>query len=298
MSICLDPARPWHHLQKLAQRVDAAGWYAVYLCDHFMPHDPAGRVVDGPVLECWTTLSTLAVQTTTVRVGTLVLSNTYRHPAVLANMAATLDQLAGGRLVLGIGAGWQPNEHTAYGLPLGSAPDRIHALDEACGVIRSLLVQHRSTVTGEHYQLADAACEPKPHQSRLPLLLGGGGEQRTLKVAARHADVWHTWATPGEMRRKNALLDRYCDALGRDPATISRATGGTVRVEPRQPGGLDPGREDLKGTADDVLRKLLQFRDAGVDEYIVRDDAANVSAERAMAQVDTLSDTVLPSLCT
>jgi alkanesulfonate monooxygenase SsuD/methylene tetrahydromethanopterin reductase-like flavin-dependent oxidoreductase (luciferase family) len=122
MSICLDPGRPWADLQKLVQRVDATGWYAVYLPDHFMPHDPADRVLDGPVLECWTTLSALAAQTATIRVGTLVLSNTYRHPAVVANMAATLDQVTGGRVVLGIGAGWQPNEHRAYGLP--STPRR------------------------------------------------------------------------------------------------------------------------------------------------------------------------------
>src|SRR5215218_4271793 len=162
MSLCVDPRRSWRETAALAQRVDAGGWHAVYLCDHFMPHDPSGAAVDGPVLECWTTLTGLATQTTRIRLGSLVLGNTYRHPAVVANMAATLDQVSGGRVVLGIGAGWQPNEHAAYGLRLPAVPERISALDEACRVIRLLLTERRSTAAGTAYRLTDAPCDPKP----------------------------------------------------------------------------------------------------------------------------------------
>lgn len=109
VSLCVDPGRSWPQLLALAGRAEAAGWHAVYVCDHFMPHDPASRPVDGPMLECWTVLAALAAQTATVGLGSLVLGNTYRHPAVVANMAAALDQVSQGRLVLGVGAGWQPN---------------------------------------------------------------------------------------------------------------------------------------------------------------------------------------------
>jgi alkanesulfonate monooxygenase SsuD/methylene tetrahydromethanopterin reductase-like flavin-dependent oxidoreductase (luciferase family) len=110
--------------------------------------------------------------------------------------------------VLGVGAGWQPNEHVAYGIPLPDAVKRIAALEEACALLRSLLDEHRSTISGATYRLLDAPCDPKPMQARLPLLLGGGGEQRTMRVAARFADVWHTWADPVSFARKNAVLDR------------------------------------------------------------------------------------------
>jgi F420-dependent oxidoreductase-like protein len=293
LSLCLDPGRPWPHVRALAQRADSAGWHAVYLCDHFMPHDRAGQARDGPMLECWSTLAALATQTASIGLGSLVLGNTYRHPAVVANMAATLDQVSRGRVLLGLGAGWQPNEHAAYGLPLPAARNRIEALDEACAVIRSLLDQRRSTTTGAMYRLHDAPCDPKPLQPRLPLLIGGDG-QRTLQVAARHADVWHTWADPAVLSRKNAVLDRYCRDLGRDPADIARATGGTVAVW-SAPGSRAAAGNDVQGTTAEVLSWLLAFRDAGAGEFIVRDDAA-VPAGRALTQIDILTEAVLPGL--
>jgi alkanesulfonate monooxygenase SsuD/methylene tetrahydromethanopterin reductase-like flavin-dependent oxidoreductase (luciferase family) len=260
-----------------------------------MPHDGAGQALDGPMLECWTTLAAIATQTATIGLGSLVLGNTYRHPAVVANMAATLDQISQGRVLLGIGAGWQPNEHAAYGIPLPAARDRIGALDEACAVIRSLLDQRRSTTTGVVYRLHEAPCDPKPLQPRLPLLVGGHGE-RTLKVAARHADVWHTWADPAVLADKNAVLDRHCQELGRNPADIARATGGSVAVWPGPDSERAAGENDVQGTTAEVLNQLLRFRDAGAEEFIVRDNAANVPVERALTQIDILTEAVLPGL--
>jgi len=294
MSLCIDPGRSWPHVLALAQQVDSAGWHAVYVSDHFMPHDPAGRAVDGPVLECWTVLAALATQTAAVRLGSLVLGNTYRHPAVVANMAATLDQVSGGRLVLGIGAGWQPNEHVAYGIALPAAPDRIAVLDEACTVIRSLLDQRRSTIDGAAYRIRGAPCDPKP-VSRLLLLVGGGG-RRTMRVAARHADVWHAWAHPAELARKNAALDRLCEDTGRRPGDVARASGGTVAVRTGRSRDPAAGENDVQGTPEQVLSQLLAYRDAGAGEFIVCDDAANVPAEQALAQIDTLTHAVLPRL--
>jgi alkanesulfonate monooxygenase SsuD/methylene tetrahydromethanopterin reductase-like flavin-dependent oxidoreductase (luciferase family) len=294
MSLCIDLGRSWPQVLALAQRVDSAGWHAVYVSDHFMPHDPAGRAVDGPVLECWTVLAALAAQTAAVRLGSLVLGNTYRHPAVVANMAATLDQVSGGRLVLGIGAGWQQNEHEAYGIALPAAHDRIAVLDEACTVIRSLLDQRRSTIDGATYRLRDAPCDPKP-LSRLPLLVGGGG-RRTLQVAAGHADVWHTWAHPAEFARKNAVLDQLCQDIGRRPGDVARASGGSVAVRTGRDGDRAAGENDVRGTPEEVLSQLLEYSGAGTDEFIVCDDAANVPAELALTQIDTLTHAVLPRL--
>ncbi len=296
LSLCIDPGRSWPEVLELARRVDSGGWHTVYVCDHFMPHDPAGEPADGPMLECWTVLAALATQTTAVRIGSLVLGNTYRHPAVLANMAATLDLISQGRLVLGIGAGWQQNEHAAYGIALPEPRDRVAALDEACAVIRSLLDQRRSTMAGSFYQLRDAPCDPKP-SSRVPLLVGGGGPG-TMRVAARHADLWHTWAQPAEFARKNALLDRLCRNYVRPPGDLVRACGGTVTVRPDTAGAsIDqrPDDCDVFGSPAEILVRLSAYAEAGAGEFIVSDDAS-VPFDHALAQFDVLTQAVLPGL--
>jgi len=293
LSLCIDPGRSWPQVLALARQADLAGWHTVYVCDHFMPHHPSGRASDGPMLECWTVLAALAAQTATIRLGSLVLGNTYRHPAVVANMAATLDQVSQGRLVLGIGAGWQPNEHAAYGIPLPSAQDRIAALDEACTVVRSLLDQQRSEFDGAVYRLRDAPCDPKP-RSRLSLLVGGAG-RGILRVAARHADVWHTWAGPEQFAGQNAILDALCRDIGRPPGDLARACGGAVTVQAGQASPRPADGSDIQGPPQAVLSHLLAFRDLGATEFIVRDDA-RVAAGPALAQIDSLTNTVLARL--
>jgi alkanesulfonate monooxygenase SsuD/methylene tetrahydromethanopterin reductase-like flavin-dependent oxidoreductase (luciferase family) len=296
LSLCVDPGRSWPQVLALAQRADSGGWHALYVCDHFMPHDAAGQPVDGPMLECWTAMAALATQTTTVRIGSLVLGNTYRHPAVVANMAATLDLISPGRLVLGIGAGWQANEHAAYGIALPEPRDRVAALDEACAVIRSLLDQRRTTMAGSFYQLRDAPCDPKP-ASRVPLLVGGGGPG-TMRVAARHADLWHTWAEPAELARKNALLDRFCRDYGRPPGDLVRACGGTVAVRSDPAGtSIDQRADDcdVSGPPAEILVRMNAYAEAGAGEFIVSDDAS-VPVDHALAQLDVLTLAVLPGL--
>jgi alkanesulfonate monooxygenase SsuD/methylene tetrahydromethanopterin reductase-like flavin-dependent oxidoreductase (luciferase family) len=293
LSLCLDPGRSWPQMLALARHADLAGWHAVYVCDHFMPHDPAGRAPDGPVLECWTVLAALAARTAAAGLGSLVLGNTYRHPAVVANMAATLDQISQGRLVLGIGAGWQPNEHAAYGIPLPPLRDRVAALDEACTVIRSLLGQRRSATDGPAHRLRDAPWDPRP-RSRVRLLVGGGG-RGVLKVAARHADAWHTWAGVEQFARTNAALDALCENIGRHPGDIVRACGGTVTILAGRGGERPAGHSDLQGTPAAVLSQLLAFRDAGAGEFIVRDEA-HIPADQALTQIGILTATVLPRL--
>jgi F420-dependent oxidoreductase-like protein len=188
--------------------------------DHFYPiySDSAG-----PCLEGWVTLTALAQATKRLRLGTLVTGIHYRHPAVLANMAATLDIVSGGRLELGIGAGWNEEESGAYGIPLGTPRERSDRFEEACEVIIGLLSQEEtSSFTGSFYELASARCNPKPvQQPHPPICIGGNGERRTLRTAARFAQHWNfVGGTVEEFAHKRDVLHQHCADLGRDPAEI------------------------------------------------------------------------------
>ena len=272
--LCVDPQRPWPDIRLIAQAADSAGWHSIYVPDHFMPHETRNRATDGPVLEAWTCLTGLAMVTGRIRIGTLVLGNTYRHPAVVANMAAALDQLSAGRLILGLGAGWQANEHNAYGIRLPAVPERLDRLAEACAVIRALTRDRVATFQGRYYSLVDARWEPAPIQSALPILVGGGGERRTLPIAARYTDAWHTWATSREFARKSEILDQLCVAIGRQPTGVRRVCGATVTIispsQASQGGGDD---EDIVGPASQVAEAIHRYREAGAEEFIARDDA-------------------------
>jgi F420-dependent oxidoreductase-like protein len=201
------------------QRADELGYDSAWVPDHFYAGygDPAG-----PCFEAWTVLAAAATRTRRIAIGPMVLGNTYRHPAVVANMAATLDHLAEGRLVLGLGAGWMQAEHDGYGIPLPPVRERLERLDEAASVIRLLLTEERPSFAGQYYRLDRALCEPKPYGGRrIPLLIGGGGEQRTLRVVARHADEWNGEVGPTGMKRKLAILGEHCRAIGRDSGEIA-----------------------------------------------------------------------------
>jgi F420-dependent oxidoreductase-like protein len=190
-----------------------------WLFDHFAPiHSD----VDGPCLEGWTLLAALAAQTNRIRIGQMVTGNTYRHPAVLAHMAATVDIVSNGRLDFGIGAGWNEYEHSSMGIPLYAPGERIRRLGEACELTKRLWTQHLTDFEGRYYQLKEARCEPKPVQKPYPpFVIGGGGEQLTLRVVARHADIWNFASGPPEnLRHKIGVLHEHCAAVGRDPAEI------------------------------------------------------------------------------
>ena len=225
VSILINSNRPWAEVVRIAQTLDEAGAYAVYVPDHFMPDTQDDSIVDGPRLEAWTVLSALSQLTSRCRLGPLVLGWTYRHPAVVANMVASLDTVSGGRAIAGLGAGWQVNEHAAYGIDLMSARDRSDRFEESVHVVASLLRQPRTTYDGRFFQLRDAPNQPAPLQERLPVLVAGKGEQRTLRTVATYADVWHTWGTPESFAAKSSVLDQRCAEVGRDPASIRRASG-------------------------------------------------------------------------
>ena len=267
----------WDAVRDLWIHVDRSGWDAACVTDHFMPNTP-DKV--GDVMECWTTLAALAPLTSRMRIGTIVAGNTYRHPAVLAKMAAQVDIISGGRLICGLGAAWQQNEHEAYGIPFYTVQERLARLDEACQVLKALWTQDRSTFKGRYYQLADAPLAPKPVQRPHPeLMIGGGGEKVTLKIVARHADHWNVWGGPEVLARKGALLDGYCRAAGRDPKSIIRSANMALLFSDdaaeqdklfaaltKRFGMADAVARDtmLAGSAGEIRDKLGRLREAGV----------------------------------
>lgn len=274
--------QPWPDILEVARHAELSGWDRVYVADHFMSNDDEAA---GPMLECWAVVTALAAAVPRVGIGTLVCGNTYRHPAVLANQAATADVVSGGRIILGLGAGWQQNEHDRYGIELYGTKERLDRFAEACAIVRSLTTQERTTFHGEHYRLTDAPLEPKP-VGPLPLLVGGGGEKRTLRIAAEHAQEWNVWSTPQVFTHKSAVLDRHCHDIGRDPAEIRRSTQALLFLSEdesylRRIREGDVGRASIVGTPSEVVDIVGDYRDAGVDELIVPDFTLGAGTRRS-----------------
>ena len=277
-------AQPWADVLAVARHAEATGWDGLYVADHFMGSGGEWGPDTTPNLEATATLAGLAAATERMRLGSLVLGNTYRHPAVVANWAATVDHISDGRLVLGIGAGWQENEHGQYGIELPRPGERVQRLDEACQVLKSLLRLERSSFGGAHYRLADAVAEPKPVQQPLPLLIGGKGD-RMLGVVARHADEWNMWGLAPAIAERTEVLERRCEALGRDPATVQRSAQALVVLtndgsKARELLGRLSARPTIAGTTDAVLDAVAAWQDVGVNEVIVPDFALGGGAAR------------------
>ena len=181
----------WDSMRETALLVDELGFDWLLTSDHLIAsanHEPDP---DGPIFEAWQLAAAWAAITRRVRIGVMVSSVTLRHPALLAKMAITLDHISGGRAICGIGAGWFEDENEIYGIGWNDTGERLKRLEEAADVIRSLFDEPRTTFSGRHYRLADAPAAPKPLQPHLPLLIGGGGERHTMRIAARHADIWN-----------------------------------------------------------------------------------------------------------
>jgi alkanesulfonate monooxygenase SsuD/methylene tetrahydromethanopterin reductase-like flavin-dependent oxidoreductase (luciferase family) len=224
----------------------------VWTPDHFYGFDRS----DDAFLECWTTLTWLAATFPQLKVGGLVLCNNYRHPALLAHMSKTLQAFSGGRLILGLGAGWRADEYARLGLPFESPATRIRQLREAIGLIRSMWTQPRTSVVGTHYQIQDLPSEPKPDPIP-PIMIGGGGEQLMLRLVAELADWWDYSGSLESYKHKLEVLQTHCAAVGRDSATIVQST--TLEV---------PAPADAAG-ARELIAKLQPYIDLGVTHLIL-----------------------------
>ncbi len=268
--------RPPAELLDEVRTADADGWYGVWLADHYMPDTGDTSPARGDIYECWALLPAVAAVTERVRLGTLVSPTSVHHPALLANRAATLDQLSGGRLVLGLGAGWQLNEHHAYGIDLEPPGKRVSRFSEAIQIVRALLAEDATTFHGEFYDITDAPCDPKPVQSPLPLLVGTKGP-RMLRITARYASEWNTWADPDLAGRRQRLLEA-CEKTGRDPATVWTSVNALVDLD----GEVAPPGRTIAGSAPQLVDQLGRYADLGFDEFILPDwNLGPSQAERA-----------------
>jgi F420-dependent oxidoreductase-like protein len=236
---------------------DEAGFDHIWPFDHLIAlgNDPTRLIFDG-----WTILGAIAENTKRARIGLNVTGNLYRHPGLLAKIAVTVDHLSGGRLEMGMGAAWNEPEFKMYGIPFPSAADRIRMLDEACSVLKALWTEERATFKGRFYQLDGAIAEPKPVQKpHPPIWIGGSGPKRTLRVVAKHADVWDSDVPiPNETLALAKILDEHCAAIGRDPATIRRSR--QVRAD-----NEDAALRDAETAVRAGITELLVFPFAGGD---------------------------------
>lgn len=219
------------------------------LADHFFQMEGVGRAED-PFLECYTSLGFLAGQTQKITLTSLVTGVTYRYPGVLAKIVTTLDVLSQGRSMFGIGAAWYEREHVGLGIPYPSVSERFEMLEETIQICRQMWSDNDGPYEGKHYRLAETICEPQPIR-RPPILIGGSGEKKTLRLVAQYADVWNSTAqTVDELKHKIEVLNRQCDAVGRDPAEI-RKTAGLLG--------------DPFDNLDDYLKTLESYAELGID---------------------------------
>lgn len=256
-------------LRALWRRIEDLGFDWISIWDHFYAADLKGFHCH----EAVAAHAALACSTERVRVGALVYCAGYRHPAVLANAIATIDHLSGGRADVGIGAGWAQPEYRAYGIPFPSDGKRLDLLDEYATVLRSLLRNEATDHEGEHFTLADARLEPRPVQDALPIWVGGGGEKRTLRIVATHADGWNVpFVSPEEFAAKRAVLHRHCEDVGRDPAEIRCAVNVGLAWDEeslRAQFGLIADRVRpgvLGGSDEEVLDRIGAYVEAGADQ--------------------------------
>jgi F420-dependent oxidoreductase-like protein len=292
--------QPWGEILATASYAEATGWDGVWIADHFMPNAGGALPLETPTLEAGSVVAALAAAVPRVRIGTLVLGNTYRHPAVVANMAATIDHVSGGRFTLGLGTGWQENEHHAYGIELPPPRTRVDRLEEALQVVHSLLRNKRTTFEGRHYEITDALCEPKPIQEPLPLLVGGSGD-RVLRITARWADGWNTWGQPDHIAERSAALTRACEKAEREPDAIARTAQALVFMSDD---GTDPGTVErlvegapmpaIGGTVGQLRDVVAAYAEAGLDELVVPDRSLGQGTAK-LERMDRLIEDVAPA---
>jgi F420-dependent oxidoreductase-like protein len=268
-------------LRKITTSAEKLGYSSFWVMDHFHQIQYVGGEHE-PMLEGWTTLGVIAGFTSKIMLGTLVTGNIYRHPSILAKIGATLDVLSKGRLIMGIGAGWNEAESKAYGIPFPSTKERFRRLEEAVQIIRKMWTEERANFDGQFYRIHDAYCNPKPIQTpHPPIMIGGSGERETLKLVAKYADACNVFGSPETVKRKLGVLREHCKTVGRDYGSILKTKLGVVLMD-KDRAALDrrigehyrnvPVERQREfatiGTPEDVRRQIEAFRDTGLDYFI------------------------------
>jgi F420-dependent oxidoreductase-like protein len=304
---------PWPPLPEIWARIEALGYDSLWLSDHFTSTGGDDREAWGPVFEALTTGAALATLTRRVRIGHLVLANSFRHPALLASAAATLDHISGGRFILGMGTGWHELEHRAFGIPLGAPGERIRRLEESLEVITRLWTEDRVTFEGRYIQLQGAQLAPKPLQKpHPPIMLGGDGERGTLRLVARYAQAWNSNRSAATTARKRAVLADHCAKYGRDPSEIEvsarvleviltedrAAAEARVAWHVRKWAGFGGDAEEIRGqllvgSADAIRDQVAAFAAAGVHQLLI---PANPFDERTNERLERFATEIIPRL--
>jgi F420-dependent oxidoreductase-like protein len=271
-----DPVEAYEAMTRVAQTADELGFSSVFLADHF---HTVPQPVQEKVFECWSITAALARDTRRVRIGQIT-CNGYRNPALLAHMASTVDVLSHGRLNFGIGAGWYEHEYRAYGYNYPDTPDRLRRLGEAVQVILAMWTQEEPVFEGKYYQVRGAINQPKGVQKpHIPLMIGGGGEQVTLKLVAQYADACNIYGDAETIQRKFAILKQHCETVGRDYNSIRRTSGAICAIgetEEQARAKIDPvllGRTSFAGamigTPDTIRQRLDELEAIGVQEVML-----------------------------
>jgi alkanesulfonate monooxygenase SsuD/methylene tetrahydromethanopterin reductase-like flavin-dependent oxidoreductase (luciferase family) len=293
----------WPSYLAAARLVDQLGYDDLWTWDHLISAvgDPNGRVFEG-----YTTLAAWAMATSRVRLGLLVGANTFRNPTVTAKMVATIDHISGGRAIMGLGGAWHEREHAAFGVEFGSGfGQRLDWLEEALQVIRPLLHGEEVTHEGPRYRVDHLRLNPPPIQDRVPIMVGGGGERKTLRSVARHADMWNAQAPIEEIPRKLEALHAHCQAEGRDPSTIELTYNCKIVIRDRHEDAqavldhqrvmntMDPNASDHSlwaGTVEGIAERLARFRDLGFRAFTIEEMAPfdHESLERLIGEVKPL----------
>lgn len=261
----------WERWQALARQVEDAGFESLWRSDHLF--SVVGRI-ERPAVEAFTSLTYLATATSRLRFGTLVTPITFRNPALLALQAAAIDDLSGGRLELGLGVGWQVHEHEAFGVPFPPMRTRFEMLEDSIGVLKALWSGQEATFAGRHFAVQRARCHPVPAQRpHPPIVIGGTGEKRTLRIVAQHADEWNAHGITVEaFLAKRSILETHCEAIGRDPATIRHSVAGPCVI----------------GETDDAVRRgidaLASYFPLVAPAFFPRADATDNSPEAVRAR--------------
>ena len=292
------PGRPVDEILDLARVTDDLGWFSFWFADHYMGNTGSKELTEGDVHEAWSILPAVAAVTSNIRVGPLVAPTSVHHPALLANRAATIDHISDGRMVLGLGAGWQINEHHAYGIDLEAPGPRVSRFEESIQIVRSLLDNEHTDFDGEFYTFINAPCDPKPIQSSLPLLVGTGGP-RMCRITARHAQEWNTWGAPEMAAERRTTYTTACEAVDVDPASLHTSvqamfflTDDADKVAKIK--GGDTGERSIAGSPEQIIDEIGRFGELGFDEVIVPDFTLGATREERFDAYRLFTDEIVP----
>jgi alkanesulfonate monooxygenase SsuD/methylene tetrahydromethanopterin reductase-like flavin-dependent oxidoreductase (luciferase family) len=292
--------RPWLEVVELAKVAEATGWYGLWYAEHLMPNTDDGSPDDGDALECWSVLAGLAALTKRLRLGSLVSPVTLQHPVVLAKRATTVDHISNGRAVLGIGAGWQVNEHLCAGIELPPPGVRVDRFEEAIEIIRGVLHQTRVTTTGSWFRATDLPFQPKPVHARMPVVVGTGSP-RMARITARFADEWNTWGDLALVRERSEMFAAACEREQRDPATVKRSAQALILTseDPARLARLRdraPQDRSLVGGAAELTEMIGGYAESGFDEFIVPDFTLGRSHQERLDSFAFLRENVFANL--